>query len=344
MNKHLLNLDGMRGIAALVVISDHMTNPFDIYIFRNGHLAVDFFFALSGFVIALSYEQKLRSGQMSFLGFVSARLKRLHPLIVLGATLGAVVYVLRFGASPDSLLRLAGAFYLGILLIPTSLITGPGYLSSHPLNPPTWSLFAEYVVNILYAAVVRHLNTALLLVCGGAGVVLSSIALWTYGTLSIGWSYNDWWWGLVRVIFPFFAGVALFRLWSSGRTLPTAPFGVLSVILIAALATPEGALTEGVVVYLVIPALVLLGATYGEKRSRLKEMMGYLSYPMYVLHFPVVRVFSNLIRRFDLEGPALVAAFVAEFVAIVVLSYLAARLFEEPIRRWLGQRRQPQVA
>lgn len=343
MKNHLADMDGLRGIAAMAVVAEHMTRPFGLDIVPNGHLAVDFFFALSGFVVALSYEEKLRSGKMGFLAFLATRVRRLHPLILLGMAMGAMVYMMRFGAGPDTLTRLAGASVLGLFLIPTGLLAGPGYVSSHPLNPPSWSLFAEYVVNLFYAAFLRYLSTPVVAMLALIGVILTSVALTRYGTLDIGYSYDDWWWGLARVVFPFFCGVLLFRIWKAGSfTVPSIPFVVQAGLLAAMLAAPSHPVVQGAVVFCVIPILVCLGASSSSgtnARWSLKDWAGYLSYPVYIIHFPIIRVFSNLVRKFELDGAALAAAFVLEFCLILVAAFLVARLFEEPVRQWLGKNR-----
>ena len=85
-------LDGLRGVAALVVIWYHIfeafaTSPYD-QMLNHGYLAVDFFFVLSGFVVGYAYDD--RWGKMSIGGFFKRRLIRLHPMVIAGAMLGVV--------------------------------------------------------------------------------------------------------------------------------------------------------------------------------------------------------------------------------------------------------------
>ena len=95
--QHFATLDGLRGIAAIVVVIFHDLSPFDLdSLIPHAPLAVDFFFCLSGFVVAYAYEKRLL-GTMSFADFVAVRIIRLYPLILAGLLLGAVVFVLRAG-------------------------------------------------------------------------------------------------------------------------------------------------------------------------------------------------------------------------------------------------------
>ena len=92
-------LDGLRGVAALVVILFH---GFETYIpffgtqhINHGYLAVDFFFVLSGFVIGYAYDD--RWDRMSTWSFFKRRLIRLHPMVVAGTLFGACLFF--FGES-----------------------------------------------------------------------------------------------------------------------------------------------------------------------------------------------------------------------------------------------------
>lgn len=97
---HYVVLDGLRGVAALVVLGFHVfeafaTSPFDQK-FNHGYLAVDFFFMLSGFVIGYAYDARWRGngnpGGMTTADFFKRRLVRLHPMICVGALLGIVSF------------------------------------------------------------------------------------------------------------------------------------------------------------------------------------------------------------------------------------------------------------
>jgi peptidoglycan/LPS O-acetylase OafA/YrhL len=93
--KHYEILDGLRGIAAIMVVMLHILEIFSggdhtKLMINHGYLAVDFFFLLSGFVIAHAYDD--RWNKMTIGQFFKRRLIRLHPLIIAGMTLGGIFF------------------------------------------------------------------------------------------------------------------------------------------------------------------------------------------------------------------------------------------------------------
>ena len=160
--QHYEVLDGLRGIAALIVVIFHFTemiypdytkNPFG-----HSYLAVDFFFCLSGFVIGYAYDD--RAGKISIRDFFYKRLIRLHPLVILGSVLGLLSFLfLPVAANPEkvSWMQLSIAFICSLFLIPCAPFPGR-YGNLMPLNAPAWSLFMEYAANVIYALVLWRLN------------------------------------------------------------------------------------------------------------------------------------------------------------------------------------------
>lgn len=95
---HYNLLDGLRGVAALMVMWYHIfegfaTSPIDQN-FNHGYLAVDFFFVLSGFVVGYAYDDRWNK-TLTMKGFFKRRLIRLHPMIILGTVLGLITFMLQ---------------------------------------------------------------------------------------------------------------------------------------------------------------------------------------------------------------------------------------------------------
>ena len=149
-------LDGLRGVAALMVIVFHC---FETYIPRvgtqiinHGYLAVDFFFLLSGFVIGYAYDDRWNA--MTVWGFFKRRLVRLHPMVVAGTLRGAALFFFAAGSYFPMIMQVEAwkfvlCIVLGLLMIPCP--TGldiRGWGETNPLNGPNWSLTFEYVGNI----------------------------------------------------------------------------------------------------------------------------------------------------------------------------------------------------
>ena len=166
-------LDGLRGVAALMVVIFHCFETyvpvFKTQIVNHGYLAVDFFFVLSGFVIGYAYDD--RWDKMTTGGFFKRRLTRLHPMVIAGMLVGAALFFFAGAAFPETLKVPAWKFALclvmGLLILPcpNSLdIRGWGELNS--FNGPQWTLTFEYIGNILYAFILRHLpKIALAILC-----------------------------------------------------------------------------------------------------------------------------------------------------------------------------------
>src|ERR1700710_2350874 len=92
---HYEILDGLRGVASLLVVAFHVFETFNggsrfKQIINHGYLAVDFFFLLSGFVVAYAYDD--RWGKMSQWEFYKRRLIRLQPMVIMGSIIGAALF------------------------------------------------------------------------------------------------------------------------------------------------------------------------------------------------------------------------------------------------------------
>src|ERR1700722_3197255 len=113
-------LDGLRGVAAISIVVFHYSQNLGWELLPNAYLAVDFFFMLSGFVIAHAYEARLRSGQ-TVAEFMQRRLIRLYPLYWLGTTLPIILIAVAawFGESHPAGTLTAASYFLGLLFLPT---------------------------------------------------------------------------------------------------------------------------------------------------------------------------------------------------------------------------------
>ena len=149
-------LDGLRGVAALVVILFHFGEGFATssvdQMMNHGYLAVDFFFVLSGFVIGYAYDGRWANHRMTSGRFMLRRIIRLQPMVVLGAVLGLAAYIIggcqRWDGAAVSAWPMAVAFILAILVLPVFPGTDAdvrGNNEMFPLNGPEWSLFFEYI-------------------------------------------------------------------------------------------------------------------------------------------------------------------------------------------------------
>lgn len=358
--RHYPILDGLRGVAAIVVVLFHVLEIYSggnhlTQIINHGYLAVDFFFALSGFVIGYAYDDRWQ--KMTLKDFFKRRLIRLHPMIIAGMVVGAVAFY--FSASPVlfpkvsevPLWELFVVTVAGFALLPVPLSMDiRGWTEMYPTNGPAWSLFFEYIANILYALFIRKFsNAALAALVFASGCLLMHLAV-TQGDVVGGWSLTpaQLHVGFARLLFPFFAGLLLSRVCKPGRV--NNAFFWCSVLIIAVLTCPRlggedmhwlNGLYESFSIILIFPLIVWMGASgeiKGKTARHLCEFLGNISYPLYIIHYPLIYIFSAWVV--DNKVPLNVGFGVGMMVTIasVALAYGLLKLYDIPVRRWLTRR------
>ena len=295
-----LALDGIRGIAAVGVLlyhcGLHLHAPWFV---GHGSLAVDVFFCMSGFVVERAYGERLRTG-WSAAAFARARLARLYPLYALGLALG-IATDLALGAWKGSALpfdTLGCEVVLGVLLIPAM---GSGPSSTFPLNPPSWSLFVEACANFVFVLLPRRFGTPVVVGMIAAAATLVTAAALAGLRLTYGGLPEILWLDLARGAFGFGVGVLMSRF-DHGRPFAAVPrwpaplvFGSLAALLLVPRG-PVDAWFDPVAILLVCPALVALGVSSRTSPSigRWSARAGALSYPLYIVHAPIVDAAANL--------------------------------------------------
>ena len=330
-------LDLLRGIAALAVVSRHLEGQM-AGLLPSSNLAVDLFFVLSGFVIEHAYSARLQQA-LGVAGFMQLRVIRLYPLYLLGTAIGVGVVAAQVLFGPGADLRAAAtSLVLGALFLPAWRWLSADHAHLYPFDFPAWSLFWELVINLFYAAIARMLGWRLLAVLLGLGAVMLVACAGWYGDLTGGANYTNAGSGGLRVVYSFFAGVAICRIRQAGvlRGLALPPL-VAGAILIAIMALrPEPVATFELVAVLIGFPLLVLASTGepGEQACRICSVFGRISYPVYVLHVPVLTAITALLVRGGerLQGIAPELGFVA---GISVLALLAERGFDRPARRRL---------
>ncbi|WP_035644779.1 acyltransferase [Flavobacterium sp. ASV13] len=360
--KHYEILDGLRGVAAILVVAFHIFETFAggnrfKQIINHGYLAVDFFFLLSGFVVAYAYDD--RWGKMTQWEFYKRRLIRLQPMVVMGMIIGAIFYY--FQASDILFPMIANmevwkvivTMVIGFTLlpIPPSLeIRGWGEM--HPLDGPAWSLFFEYIANILYALIFRKFSNKVLsvFVLIFAGLLINYLVFGPKGDVIGGWSLNleQMNIGFTRLLYPFFAGVLLCRL---GKLIHLkGAFWICSILITIVLALPRfgdenslwmNGLYESFCIILVFPLIVAIGAGGQIKTAfsaKICKLLGDISYPIYITHYPLIYWYTAWVvnNKVSLEDGLLPG--IALLVASIVLAFVCLKLYDEPVRNWLQKK------
>ena len=364
---HYHLLDGLRGVAALMVIWYHVFEGYafaggtTIDTFNHGYLAVDFFFILSGFVIGYAYDDRWGKN-FTMKDFIKRRLIRLHPMVIMGAVVGAITFYIQGSVQWDGT-------HIGISMVMLSLLStiffipampGVGYEvrgngEMFPLNGPCWSLFFEYIGNILYALFIRRLsNKALTIVVVLLGVALASFAIFNvsgYGNIGVGWTLDgvNFIGGLLRMLFPFSMGMLLSRNFKPMKL--RGAFWICTLVMIALFAVPylegtESICTNGIYeafcIIIAFPILLWIGAsgtTTDKKSTQICKFLGDISYPIYVIHYPFMYLFyAWLIKNqlFTLGETWQVALCV--YAWNILFAYLCLKLYDEPVRKYLAKR------
>jgi peptidoglycan/LPS O-acetylase OafA/YrhL len=346
--RHFVFLDGMRGIAALAVGCLHASTFFNLR-FEPHHasLAVDFFFALSGFVIAYAYDSKFRAG-MTLADFAVKRLIRLYPLIFIGVLLGSVITVpLAIVTHGD--LKLAVFLCLSALfLLPLGIFFGQ---QSYPVNNPIWSLFLELIANAVYGLSRgrQRPRSVLPLVILGLSALALVVTIHHFLTIEdIGFTGRvRFALGLVRVCFPFLAGVLIYRYRLFAPRF--AYFDWLAALMLAAIfASPyfsKSWLYDSVSIVIVFPLLISLGANDSTNSfaNAVWKTSGNLSYPFYVVHQPIIRAASILYQRSRVQGISPEAGASAAILFAGAVSYFIFVVYDRPLRRWLTKVRERSI-
>jgi peptidoglycan/LPS O-acetylase OafA/YrhL len=344
--QHYEILDGLRGVAALSIVIFHFmemayTDSTKNFI-AHGFLAVDFFFCLSGFVIGYAYDNRI--AKMGVVEFFKSRLIRLHPLVILGSVLGLFTFLFDpFGGHPELYVpgKLTLAFLASIFLIPFPVMADRAF-NLFGLNAPSWSLFWEYVFNILYAFVLFRIRRSYLVVL----IIIAAAAVCFVanrsGSLLGGWASANFWDGGVRISYSFLAGLLIYR--ANFIIKNKLGFIGLSILLVLAFLVPFSSwnwLTEPIIVLTYFPLLIALGAGAMPSNSLKKVcvLSGKISYPLYMTHYSVIWMFGNYYGSHKVGTFKLFVIISTGVIVLLVFAYLVMTIYDIPVRKYLTAKR-----
>ncbi|GGD57393.1 acyltransferase family protein [Erythrobacter arachoides] len=354
-------LDSWRGLAALGVVWHHVNAPNAFFmnpLHDHMDMAVDFFFVLSGFVIAASYGERLAEG-FSLGKFMFLRFMRLWPLHVVVLAAFVVLELVFLGLGSFDFLQGREPFGAGRspaeLLATTFLLQEYFFPHRYPWNTASWSISVELGL-YLFAGAVFHLFgrravPAALLVSLAAGLVLMSLD-------DLTWS------GVLRGLTGFGLGIACQWVWQRTRDLRFAAgtATLAELAMVAAILASIAFVSVALVTDLVFALGVWLFAYQRGAVSRLLlrpafVWLGTLSYSIYMVHGMVVgRTYDvlGLVQSSTgvtlaqsglggadrlLLGPAgALAVFAAMLAMTVVVAWVTWRFVEDPARRWSKRR------
>jgi peptidoglycan/LPS O-acetylase OafA/YrhL len=376
-------LDGLRGLCALIVALVHLYEMMKVpppEFIGHAFAFVDFFFVLSGFVLAHAFFDKLAVRGDGW-AFAIRRFGRMYPLHVFMLILFVAVEAAKWEAARHGVAMLAQPFAnetsLPALASNLLLIQSLGLHDRLTWNFPAWSISVEFYVNLLFCLV-------MMLPLRGAPADAPRRKTWLMVALAVGGCAATLWatrystamsydFGLPRCIYGFFCGVLAQR----ARVYGLDPFARLSQ---QAISFWEVALTLAAIAFVTFapwfwlfalsPILFSLATlVYAHEKGPFSRLLltpplhaiGEWSYSIYLVHtFLLIQVFgraASLIGRKDwlglhavagadgghyvaglyLQGPLMLAAVVAAYVALILLmSSLTYRFVEKPARRYFN--------
>ena len=313
----------------------------------HGFLAVDFFFCLSGFVIAYAYDNRI--GKMGVLEFFKSRIIRLHPLVIAGSVLGLLAFLFDpFGGHLElySTGKIILAFFCSVLLIPLPVIADRGF-NLFSFNAPAWSLFWEYVANIVYAFVLYKINRGYLLLLTILSAVAVCLVCYRSGNLMGGWSGPTFWDGSARISYSFLAGLLIYRSdWIIKNKLG---FIGVAILLFLAFIMPFSKwnwLSEPLVVLFYFPLLIALGAgaALNPGLKKICIFLGNSSDPLYMTHYAVLWMFGNYYGSHKPGTMQLALIITAALILLVATAYLIMIVYDIPVRKYLNNKRNERLA
>jgi peptidoglycan/LPS O-acetylase OafA/YrhL len=349
MNKpELRALTSVRGLAAWMVVLYHIRLSIAglpqawIDVFAKGYLAVDFFFLLSGFVIWLTYGERLRKG--GTVDFWKRRIARIYPLHLFMLAV-AILIALALAATGR---HDPADFPFAELPFHLLLVQNWGFTDALAWNDPAWSISAELAAYLLFPLLARAVDwrrvpTPAVLAAIAAFLLILAGVMAQAGAPNLGWEITAF--GLLRCLTEFSAGTAICALWLRWAARPLVP-ALASAVLAALLLTfwATGMLGELIAVPFAFAALLLLFAlTSGLRGNPLDwaplHALGEISYATYLSHFLLFFLFKLLMVD---DASAIPPVLIGLYLALVLAASIALyHLVERPAQRWINGTKRP---
>ena len=356
MNRDIPALTGIRAVAALWVLTHHLSHSFQSvggeayaiskFIGAAGFMGVDIFFVLSGFILAHNYSASgVGRSPYAYLGFLWKRLARIYPVHIAALVLFCVFLLstVSFHLPYSGWDRLNWTNLLGNLML-THAWAIPIPKS---WNVVSWSISAEWAAYLCFPvfAVLAGRLRSISAACGLIILLFCALASNAYfspygGTMAL---------GMVRIAVEFPAGVLVHRIWTitACRTSPwfdvtAVVSGMLLIVGGNAVANTWGA--GAALVTMPILACVLIyslagSASYAKRvlSSALMNHLGRVSYAFYMVHLISIGAATAVALKYNLyssNGP-MIALLLGAVAMAYACAYCVYRFIEEPTRRWM---------
>ena len=351
------SLTGLRGIACIYVMLFHFGSlllNFDrsdkpaIVFLSHGYLAVDLFFALSGFVMAFNYGHTFENGfsWRAYRAFLAKRIARIYPLYVICTAIGFGLYLVG-----SMRVNLNENYSAVVLVYNIAMVQVWGFAES--FNGPEWSISAEWAAYLCFPALLPPLlfkDRAIVATCiGGCVAVLFAICYIpntiVQGRVNGSLDLFEPWYGisLLRCLTEFSFGIVIYRISMSGSEIyfPKYIDTVIAILCVFLLSIKDTDFLVAIIYPVLIYSLVASsGLVVRILASTPLEFLGRLSYSIYLIHELVLAGVFFLRPEIRSYGVThwLRAAVGLAVIIVPVVAYLSYRFVELPARRWLQRK------
>jgi peptidoglycan/LPS O-acetylase OafA/YrhL len=314
-------LDFFRGIAALGIIIFHVLGPYYKW-FQSLYVLVDFFFVLSGYVLASSMTvntwKKVRD-------FIQKRAQRIFPMIFSALLFSEILRVtaLLFNKSAETSQTLLSESRLVDLLIAISLLQVFSF-PSQLLLFPLWSLSAEWLTNIVGVVCQKIFGQIQTLV-----FILTGLTLFCASTyLGVWASESNWAVSLGRCLMCFGVGQAIQQVSNSQSSRKTeSTHMVLSVtcslvylLMVHQLSQNALILAPLIFGYIVWSFSAREGLFENGRMKIISSYAGSYSYGLYVWHIPALGICNVVLKRSDIKFSSTIMLNTYQFLGTLVMS------------------------
>ncbi|MFS2109705.1 acyltransferase family protein [Sphingomonas sp. Sphisp140] len=341
-------LTSVRGIAAWFVVFFHirfalgLPDP-ETHLLAKGYLAVDFFFLLSGFVIWMTWSERLRTGGIAAVpGFLQRRVARVWPLHLV---------MLGFGVAIAAVLELtgrgSGQFPWHELPLHILLLQNWGFTPHLTWNDPAWSISCELAAYLLFPLLALAIDWRRMPSWAVIAAIASLLALLhgifaSRGAWALGQEITRL--GLIRCLLEFTAGTAVAALWLRWRDAWRLPALMSGGIALAFAIGWAAGLPETLAAPALFAALLLALALTSARRGNPLEAgwihyLGEISYATYLSHYLLWFAFKLAFVR---DASAVPWPLVIGFLVLVLLASVALyHLVERPAQKWVNTLKLP---
>lgn len=344
--KDLKTLTSLRFWAALWVVLFHYLpyagpEAMGFPLLIKGYLGIDFFFVLSGFVLAHVYGESIRTGVYSHPDFILKRIARIYPMHIVTLAFFVVVAL----AAPAVGLTMDAADRYDFRVLPEHIFLVHAWVGTgEEFNYPSWSISAEFFAYLCFPIVMLLANRPRLM----AGLGIVAVFGWYFGAIAVtgrtSTGLNDW--QLMRIMPEFLLGAGLRQLMGQMRlpllsnrhaTLATG----MGVLIMAALDAPDWLLIGLLIALLAAAAERARSGREGVLENKTSLYLGEISYALYMVHVASAMAYFEITNRLfgvpeHVTWLSLVTTAGGVCVAILAAA-ISERVIERPGRKLIGR-------